>query len=106
MIICKGDIIMFKQTRFYLGLMLIVQAISCFFLAIFYLFKDKKNTARPFTLLGLISILGGAALVVERLRECFDERLIAEMESEACEACGNQNVELPIDDTADEEEFN
>ena len=29
---------MLKQTRFYLGLMLLVQSISCFFLVIAYLF--------------------------------------------------------------------
>lgn len=53
---------MFKQTRFYLGLMLIVQSVSCFFLVICFLFKDKKNTAGPFTILGLISAIGGAIL--------------------------------------------
>ncbi len=97
---------MFKQTKFYLGLMLIVQAISCFFLVIFYLFKDKKNTARPFTVLGLISILGGIALVTERIRECFDERLLTEPINEVGDNCRNEKIEIPIDDTADEEEFN
>lgn len=46
---------MLKQTRFYLGLMLTVQAVCCFFLAICFLFKDKKNTAGPFTVLGLLN---------------------------------------------------
>ena len=60
---------MLKQTRLYLGLMLIVQSVSCFFLVIAYLFKDKKNTAGPFTILGLISAVAGGFLVAEKVKE-------------------------------------
>ncbi len=96
-----------KQTRFYLGLMLIVQAVSCFFLAICYLFKDKKNTAWPFTLLGLVTAVGGTVLVSEKIRERFDDDSIIDAMNELCEGgIPAFHHDIPIDDTADETEFN
>jgi hypothetical protein len=82
---------MIKQTRFYLGLMLIVQSISCFFLVICYLFKDKKNTAGPFTALGILSAVAGGFLIAEKVKERFEEELILEAMSEICHA-----VEIPV----------
>ena len=96
-----------KQTRFYLGLMLIVQAVSCFFLAICYLFKDKKNTAWPFTLLGLVTAISGAVLVSEKIRERFDDELIIDAMNDLCkDGTPGFAHEIPVDDTADETEFN
>ncbi len=96
---------MIKQTRFYLGLMLIVQAISCFFLVICYLFKDKKNTAWPFTILGTISAVAGGILIAEKVKEHFEEEMILEAMNDICD----EDIlahEIPVDDTADEAEFN
>ena len=98
---------MIKQTRFYLGLMLIVQSISCFFLVICYLFKDKKNTAGPFTVLGIVSAVAGGFLVAEKVKERFEEELILEAMGEICDDNPAHHAhDIPVDDTADETEFN
>ncbi len=97
---------MLKQTRFYLGIVLIVQAISCFFLTICYLFKDKKNTAGPFTLLGLITAVGGIVLISEKIKERFDDDSILEAMNDICDVRASVDHLIPIDDTADEAEFN
>lgn len=96
---------MIKQTRFYVGLMLIVQSISCFFLVIAYLFKDKKNTAGPFTILGVISAVAGGILVAEKVKERFESELILETMNDICD--DNFVIEgIPVDDTASEDDFN
>ncbi len=97
---------MLKQTRFYLGLMLTVQAVCCFFLAICFLFRDKKNTAGPFTLLGLINAIGGAVLVSEKIRERFDDDNIIEAMNGICAEDDGEKHDIPVDETADEAEFN
>ena len=96
---------MLKQTRFYLGLMLIVQSISCFFLVIAYLFKDKKNTASPFMILGIISAIAGGFLVAEKVKERYESELILDAMNDIC---GDDEFrhDIPVDDTADETEFN
>ncbi|MBQ7779862.1 MAG: hypothetical protein IJ404_05145 [Clostridia bacterium] len=96
---------MHKQTRFYLGIMLIVQAISCFFLVIAYLIKDKKNTASPFMILGLISGVAGGFLVAEKVKEKYDSELILDAMNNICEDDTFRH-NIPVDETADEEEFN
>ena len=96
---------MLKQTRFCLGLILISQAISCFFLVICYLFKDKKRTAGPFALLGVISAIAGGFLVAEKVREHFEDELFFEaMRGEIVE--DEFANEIPVDETANEAEFN
>ncbi|MBQ7125137.1 MAG: hypothetical protein IJO00_02115 [Clostridia bacterium] len=97
---------MLKQTRFYLGLTLIVQAVSCFFLVICFLFKDKKNTAGPFTILGLITAIGGTILVSEKIKERFDDNSIIEAMNDICDDNIVFSHDIPIDETADEAEFN
>jgi len=98
---------MIKQTRFYVGLMLLVQAVSCFFLVICYLFKDKKNTAGPFTVLGVVSAVAGGVLIAEKVKERFEEELILEAMNDICEdEVVPRHHEIPVDDTADEAEFN
>ncbi len=97
---------MFKQTRFYLGLMLIVQSVSCIFLVICFLFKDKKNTAGPFTVLGLITAVSGVFLISEKIRERFDDDSIIEAMNSICDDRSAVKHDIPVDDTADETEFN
>ena len=97
---------MLKQTIFYLGLMLTVQAVCCFFLAICFLFKDKKNTAGPFTVLGLLNAVGGAVLVSEKIRERFDDDSIIEAMNGICAEDDGEKHDIPVDETADEAEFN
>ncbi len=96
---------MLKQTRFYLGLTLIVQSISCFFLVIAYLFKDKKNTASPFMILGIISAVAGGFLVAEKVKERYESELILDAMNDICEDDAFRH-DIPVDETADETEFN
>lgn len=93
-----------KQTRFTLGLMLLIQSASCAFLAICYLFSDKKRTAAPFTVLGLASVIGGLALVSQQLKEKLDKDDILDAMNDFCDS-EPAHREIPIDDTADENEF-
>ena len=97
---------MIKQTRVYVGLMLLVQAVSCFFLVICYLFKDKKNTAGPFTVLGVLSAVAGGFLIAEKVKERFEEELILEAMNEICDDDVVVPHEIPVDDTASESDFN
>ena len=87
---------MLKQTRFYLGLMLIVQSISCFFLVIAYLFKDKKNTASPFMVLGVISAVAGGFLVAEKVKERYESELILDAMNDICEEDDFRH-DIPVD---------
>ena len=96
---------MLKQTRFYLGLMMLVQAVSCFFLVIAYLFKDKKNTAGPFTILGVLSAVAGGFLVAEKVKERFEAELILDAMNDICDE-DDALPTIPVDDTASEEDFN
>ena len=97
---------MLKQTRFYLGLMLMVQAISCFFLVICYLFKDKKNTAGPFTVLGVLSAVAGAFLIAEKVKEHLQAEQILEAMDDICDEDFSDVHMIPIDETASESDFN
>ena len=63
--------------------MLIVQAISCFFLVIAYLIKDKKNTASPFMILGLLSGVAMELGLIPIPEKC--KKLEVELESEDAE---------------------
>ena len=96
---------MLKQTRFTLGLMLLIQAVSCFFLVIAYLFKDKKNTAGPFTILGVLSAIAGGFLVAEKVKERLEAELILDAMNDICENDDDPPF-IPVDDTASEAEFN
>ena len=96
---------MLKQTRFYLGLTLIVQSISCFFLVIAYLFKDKKNTASPFMILGIISAVAGGFLVAEKVKERYESELILDAMNDICDDDAFRH-DIPVDEDADETEFN
>ncbi len=93
-----------KQTKFVLGLVFIAQAVSCFFLVICYLFRGKKNTAGPFTLLGVISGAVGALLVAEKIRENYRNQAILEAMNDLCDE-DEPAPHIPVDDTADETEF-
>ena len=96
---------MLKQTRFTLGLVLLIQAVSCFFLVIAYLFKDKKNTAGPFTILGVLSAVAGGFLVAEKVKERLEAELILDAMNDICED-DEEDLFIPVDDTASEAEFN
>ena len=96
---------MLKQTRFTLGLVLLIQAVSCFFLVIAYLFKDKKNTAGPFTILGVLSAVAGGFLVAEKVKKRLEAELILDAMNDICED-DEEDLFIPVDDTASEAEFN
>ena len=94
-----------KQTRFIVGIVFLIQAAQCVFLAISYLFSDKKRTALPFTILAVINSAAGALCISERLKERADE---ADMKRAVEDLAQNEIPdvpEIPVDDLANEEEF-
>ena len=76
---------MLKQTRFVAGIVLMTEAISCFFLVICFLFRDKKSAAKPLALLGLLSAVGGALLAAEKIKEYAERIRILEAMDDICE---------------------
>ncbi|MBO4413512.1 MAG: hypothetical protein IKX86_05810 [Clostridia bacterium] len=94
-----------KQTRFTLGIVFLIQAAQCVFLAISYLFSDKKRTALPFTILALLNSAAGGLCLAEIIKEKAD---VSEMKK-AVEELSSTEIpdvpEIPVDDLADEEEF-
>ena len=90
-----------KNTRFAIGIMMIINSVSCMFLVIAYLLKDKKNTASPFMMLGTLYAIIGAVLVADKVKEKFEDDDILEAMDNIC----GDDYEIPVDDTANEEEF-
>ena len=85
--------------------MLLIQAASYAFLAICYLFSDKKRTAAPFTVLGFFAAVSGLALISEQMREKFDRNDILSAMNDFCDDSPSEDGKIPVDESAGEEEF-
>lgn len=97
-----------KQTRFYIALSLIVQAISSIFMVIFFLYKNKKNTAAAFSALGVTSGICGIVILSKLVREQRGETLLQAIDDLYFDDEENADIDLediPVDETADETEF-
>ena len=96
-----------KQTRFYIAISLMIQMISSIFMVVFFLYKNKKNTAAAFSALSLVSGIGSLIMLSNLAREQRGKSLIEAID-ELCFDCidNEENVEIPVDETACEEEFN
>ena len=95
---------MLRRTRFYIGISLLVQSLTFMILVIIFLFRNKKNTAGAFCAMGIIGGITGAILVAKQFREqCEDDRII-EVIDELCSK--DYHRDIPVDDTASEDEFN
>ncbi len=94
-----------KQTRFTIGIILLIQAAQCVFLAISYLFSDKKRTALPFTLLAVLNSAGGMLCIADKLKEMYDESGMKKAVEDLTGTDIPEVPEIPVDDLASEEEF-
>ncbi len=98
-----------KHTRFYIALSLIVQAISSIFMVIFFLYKNKKNTAAAFSALGVTSGICGIVILSKLAREQRGETLLEAIDGLYFndDECSDIDLDdIPVDETADEAEFN
>ena len=57
-------------------------------------------------MLGLLNAVGGAVLVSEKIRERFDDDSIIEAMNGICAEDDGERHDIPVDETADEAEFN
>jgi len=102
---------MLKKTRFYIGLTLIVQSVTFIVLAIILFVKQRKNFASIMLGVGAVGGIAGAYMIFRQLRRVIeDERILEAMDEllgeEDLDFCPYHKREIPVDDTADETEFN
>ena len=103
---------MFRKTRFYVGISLLVQSVTFIVMTIIFLYRNKRNTAGAFFAVGLVGAIGGALLVTRQIRDQYEEDRIIDAINGICaedddddEEPTAHRVEIPVDDTADETEF-
>ncbi|HHW25570.1 MAG TPA: hypothetical protein PK778_01975 [Bacillota bacterium] len=100
---------MLKKTRFYIGLTLIVQSLTFIALSVVLFFKNKKNYAGLMLGFGTASGIAGAAMIYKQLKRVIEDDRILEAMDELLEEEENSRPyyrrEVPVDDTASEEEF-
>ncbi|MBQ7160873.1 MAG: hypothetical protein IJR90_04105 [Clostridia bacterium] len=97
---------MFKRTKFFIGVSLLAQSIS-FFVVFIVLAVKKKSLWKTFFAAGLIGGTVGAVLTVSSLMKDRKFRRVLEAVDDLCapDAYEPSEVEIPVDDTADETEF-
>ena len=97
---------MFKRTKFFIGVSLLAQSIS-FFIVFIVLAIKKKNLWKTFFAAGLIGGIAGCALTVSSLMRDRKFRRVLEAVDDLCapDDFDPTDVDIPIDDTADETEF-
>lgn len=96
---------MFKRTKFFVGVSLLAQSIS-FLIAFVILAAKKKSIWKTFLAIGLAGGAAGTFLTVSSLRQDRKFRRVLEAVDDLCapdEVCEYEPV--PIDDTANESEF-
>ena len=95
-----------KQTRFYIAISLMIQMVSSIFMVIFFLYKNKKNTAAAFSALSLASGIGSLIMLSRLSREQRGKSLLETIDELCFECPEDSDLEIPVDETACEEEFN
>ena len=93
---------MLKRARFYTAISLMIQSVSFLIMTVYFIFKNKRNTAGAF---GLIGLLGGAAGIALFREEFKDRDILAEIDELVEQDKKGQPVEVPVDETASEAEF-
>ena len=101
---------MLKKTRFYVGLTLIVQALTFIALSIVLFVKQKKNYAGLLLGFGAAGGIAGAVLIYKQIRRVIEDDRILEAMDELLDEEDDYRPynrrEVPVDDTANESEFN
>ncbi len=100
---------MLKKTKFYVGLTLIVQSLTFIALSIVLFTKQKKNYAGLLLGFGTASGIAGALMIYKQIRRVIEDDRILEAMDELLDEEENTRPylrrEVPVDDTASEEEF-
>jgi len=100
---------MLKKTKFYVGLTLIVQSLTFIALSIMLFVKQKKNYAGLLLGFGTASGIAGALMIYKQIRRVIEDDRILEAMDELLDEEENTRPylhrEVPVDDTASEEEF-
>jgi hypothetical protein len=100
---------MLKKTKFYVGLTLIVQSLTFIALSIVLFTKLKKNYAGLLLGFGTASGIAGALMIYKQIRRVIEDDRILEAMDELLDEEENTRPylrrEVPVDDTASEEEF-
>ena len=96
---------MFKRTKFFIGVSLLAQSIS-FLIVFIVLAVKKKSLWKTFFAAGFVGGIIGAALTVSSLMQDRKFRRVLEAVDDLCAPDDYQpsDVEIPVDDTADETE--
>lgn len=97
---------MLKKTKFFVGIAFLVQAIT--FLTIFVvLLIKKKSVSKTFLIIGLLGGVTGTVLTVQALREDKQFKAMLAAVDEMCDFndANAEDVEILVDDTASEEDF-
>lgn len=101
---------MLKRTKFYAGVSLLVQSVTFLVMVIIFLFKNKKNTAGVFMAIALASGVAGSLLMARQIKEEREEDELLDaidgIYTEEPEYIPHDHPDIPVDDTADETEFN
>ncbi len=97
---------MLKRTKFFIGLSLLAQSIG-FIIIFIVLAVKKKSLWKTFFAAGLIGGLVGAVMTVSALMQDRKFRRVLEAVDDLCapDDYVPSDVEIPVDDTADEAEF-
>lgn len=100
---------MLKKTRFYVGLTLIVQSLTLIALSIVLFIRQKKNYSGLLLGFGTASGIAGAAMIYKQIKRVIEDDRILEAMDELLEEeelpRPYYRREVPVDDTASEEEF-
>ena len=101
---------MIKKTKFYVGIALLVQAIT-FLILFIMVFNKKRSIGGAILAIAAMGGIAGAILVYKQAVEEYDSKHINSIVEDYEEAFSNENhdeiiiQEIPVDDTVDETEF-
>lgn len=101
---------MIKKTKFYIGIALLVQAIT-FLILFIMVFSKKRSFGGALLAISAAGGIAGAILVYKQAVEEFDSKKINSIVEDYEQGFSNDDndeiiiQEVPIDDTVDEAEF-
>lgn len=96
---------MFKKTKFFVGIALLVQSLSCIVVFICLLAK-KKSLWKTFLAIGLAGGLAGTYCTFSALKHDRKFKKVLEAVDDLCDYDDEEEIpEVPVDDTASEAEF-
>ena len=98
---------MFKKTKFFTGIALLVQSLTCLTVFLALLVK-KKSLWKTFLAIGIVGGVAGGYLTISALKHDRKFRKVIEAVDDLCDYDDDTYEEIPtipVDDTASEDEF-